>query len=631
MTATSNPRALATADFDRDGDEDVLIANHLENQLQLLLSYPFDLDLQFPDSVINFGDVFVGDTADTVVNYDPNVGIDLQVQGGVADPLNFGLQPENFTVRSGEPAPVNFSFMPQDTIGYTTLASFITDHPLQQDPITVLLIGRGVYVEITVDPILLDFGTVPPGMQRTLPLVIRNRGNGVLDLSGFQNQNAAFTHTGQAGPVAAHSAIQIDVTFQPPVVGAYRDTLYISSNDRARLVVGVILIGNSTQNGPQITSPDTVTATEDIFFSYTATAIDPDGDPVSFRFENLAPWMSAAGAVVSGTPLEGDQNTTFRVIASDGFLEDTLDVYVIVIPVNDPPIIADIPPQTIGELETLSFTVTATDPEGEALALSAFNLPSGAAFTDNGDNSGAFSWTPPFESAGSYAVSFRAVETVSVPPLADTAVASIEVIAKEPDLVMEQLTVSPNSVYLNQFATITAVVTNREAPVTGSFRVILTVDNAEVFDSTFAGMALNQSVQISAPGRFSRLGEITVAGEADPDNVITEVAKSNNRLETRVTVEPGDIIVRPNPFTPNGDNYNDRAEFNLRELGVVNPSLEIYDTRGRRIQSISNLQDNTLTWDGNDQSGEAQLPGVYLYILKDGSKKVAKGYVVLAR
>lgn len=631
VAATPNPRALATADFDRDGDEDVLIANHLDNQLQLLISYPFDLDLQFPDSVINFGDVFVGDTADTVVNYDPNAGIDLQVQGGVADPVNFGLEPENFTVRSGEPEPVNFFFMPQDTIGYTTLASFITDHPLQQDPMTVLLIGRGVYVEIVVDPILLDFGTVPPGMQRTLPLAIRNRGNGVLNLSEFQNQNPAFTHTGQPGPVAAHSAIQIDVTFQPPVVGVYRDTLFISSNDRDNPLVGVILIGNSTQNGPQITSPDTVTATEDIFFSYTATAMDPDGDPVSFHFENLAPWMSAAGDIVSGTPREGDQNTTFRVIASDGFLEDTLDVYVIVIPVNDPPTIEEIPPQTIGELETLTFNVVASDPEGETLTLSAFNLPPGAVFTDNGNNSGAFSWTPPFESAGSYAVSFRAVETVSVPPLADTAVANIEVIAKEPDLVMEQLTVSPNSVYLNQVATISAVVTNREAPVTNAFRVILTVDNAEVFDSTFAGMALNQSVQISAPGRFGRLGEIIVAAEADRGNAIAEVSETNNRLETRVTVEPGDIIVRPNPFTPNGDNFNDRAEFSLRELGVVNPFLEIYDTRGRRIQTVSNLQDNTLAWDGNDQSGEAQLPGVYLFILKDGTKNVAKGYVVLAR
>jgi hypothetical protein len=144
-------------------------------------------------------------------------------------------------------------------------------------------------------------------------------------------------------------------------------------------------------------------------------------------------------------------------------------------------------------------------------------------------------------------------------------------------------------------------------------------------------MALNQSVQISAAARFTRLEEISVTAEADPDNAIPEQSETNNRLETRVTVEPGSIMVRPNPFTPNGDNFNDRAEFNLRELGVINPFLEIYDIRGRRIRTISSLQDNTLVWNGDDQSGYVQLPGVYLYILKDGSKNVARGYVVLAR
>jgi hypothetical protein len=486
-------------------------------------------------------------------------------------------------------------------------------------------------VEIVVDPLLLDFGTVPPGMQRTLPFTIRNRGNGTLDISGYQNGDAAFSHTGQPGSLDGHSSIQIHVTFQPPAVGVYRDTLLISSNDRARPAVEVVLIGNSSLNGPQITSPDTVTAIEDIFFSYTATAIDPDGDLIHFRFENLPPWMSAAGAIVSGTPREGDQNTTFRVIASDGFLEDTLDVHVIVFPVNDPPVIEEIPPRSIQELEILTFDVVAADPEGEALALFALNLPAGATFTDSGNNSGTFTWTPSFGSAGSYAVNFRAVETISVPPLADTATAAIEVSPKEPDLLIDQLTVSPNPVYLNQFAIISAVVTNREAPIVSPFRVILTADNVSVFDSTFSGMALNQSVQISAAARFTRLEEISVTAEADPDNAIPEQSETNNRLETRVTVEPGSIIVRPNPFTPNGDNFNDRAEFNLRELGVIYPSLEIYDIRGRRIRTISSLQDNTLVWNGDDQSGDVQLPGVYLYILKDGTKNVARGYVVLAR
>jgi hypothetical protein len=54
----------------------------------------------------------------------------------------------------------------------------------------------------------------------------------------------------------------------------------------------------------------------------------------------------------------------------------------------------------------LSFTVTASDPDGDHVVLSASSLPLGAAFSDNGDNTGSFAWTPDSSQAGSYQVSF---------------------------------------------------------------------------------------------------------------------------------------------------------------------------------------------------------------------------------
>jgi len=58
----------------------------------------------------------------------------------------------------------------------------------------------------------------------------------------------------------------------------------------------------------------------------------------------------------------------------------------------------------------LSFTVSATDADGDTLTLSAATLPNGASFTDNGDGTGYFSWTPNFNQAGSYTVLFSVTD-----------------------------------------------------------------------------------------------------------------------------------------------------------------------------------------------------------------------------
>jgi hypothetical protein len=52
--------------------------------------------------------------------------------------------------------------------------------------------------------------------------------------------------------------------------------------------------------------------------------------------------------------------------------------------------------------------VSATDPDGDDISLSAEDLPSGASFVDNGDNTGTFSWTPGYTQDGEYDVTFIA-------------------------------------------------------------------------------------------------------------------------------------------------------------------------------------------------------------------------------
>ena len=50
-----------------------------------------------------------------------------------------------------------------------------------------------------------------------------------------------------------------------------------------------------------------------------------------------------------------------------------------------PPTLFSIGDKSVNEGQLLEFAVTATDPNGDSLSLTAAKLPSGATFTDKGD------------------------------------------------------------------------------------------------------------------------------------------------------------------------------------------------------------------------------------------------------
>ena len=64
-----------------------------------------------------------------------------------------------------------------------------------------------------------------------------------------------------------------------------------------------------------------------------------------------------------------------------------------------PPVMSPINNRTTDEGETLTFTISASDPDGDALTYSASNLPQGASFSPA---TRTFSWTPTNDQAGVY-------------------------------------------------------------------------------------------------------------------------------------------------------------------------------------------------------------------------------------
>lgn len=115
---------------------------------------------------------------------------------------------------------------------------------------------------------------------------------------------------------------------------------------------------------------------------------------------------------------------------------------------------------------------------------------------------------------------------------------------------------------------------------------------------------------------------------------IVEVA-ANDSAWNNIQLIPRDLCItivqptgiRPNPFTPNGDGYNDRVEFNLNELMTNGGVIMIFDLWGTKVRHI----ENTFTWDGRDDAGNMLQPGSYLYIVKSKGRVIAKGVIGLAR
>lgn len=144
-------------------------------------------------------------------------------------------------------------------------------------------------------------------------------------------------------------------------------------------------------------------------------AVDLDGDTLTLAAANLPGFCTltdngeGTGAIACA-PIVGDAGNypDIAAEASDGTAVGSATFALAVTAVNNPPIVAAIANQTRGEGEVFQIAVSATDPDGDALSLSASNLPVFCTLSDNGDGSGAVACAPDFIHAGNYEITVTA-------------------------------------------------------------------------------------------------------------------------------------------------------------------------------------------------------------------------------
>ncbi|MGE5608133.1 MAG: Ig-like domain-containing protein, partial [Bacillota bacterium] len=181
-----------------------------------------------------------------------------------------------------------------------------------------------------------------------------------------------------------------------------------------------------------------------------ANDIDPNGDPLSVVA--VSPTAQTRGTVqlkdgqVIFTPAENFNGvTSFSYTVSDGHAGTAVGtVTVQVNAVNDPPVLAPIPdPLATDEGKAIAFQATASDVEGDQLTFSLVDAPSGATIDPA---TGAFSWTPGDDQAGTYHFFVRVTDN-GTPILNDDQAVTItvkDVPPVEPILQVQSLTPTPS-------------------------------------------------------------------------------------------------------------------------------------------------------------------------------------------
>ena len=176
----------------------------------------------------------------------------------------------------------------------------------------------------------------------------------------------------------------------------------------------VVTIEVVDANAPPVLDPvGDLQAGERDLLQFDLTASDDEGDALTFAADPTPDGASldAETGRFSWTPTRaqiGEHSVELSV--SDATGRDSEQITITVVDDNRGPVLQAIGDRTTDEGQALGIQLAADDGDGDALTFSADGLPEGATL---GADDGRFRWTPGFDQAGEYDVTFR-VEDVSL-------------------------------------------------------------------------------------------------------------------------------------------------------------------------------------------------------------------------
>jgi hypothetical protein len=267
---------------------------------------------------------------------------------------------------------------------------------------------------LAIDPI--DTVTVAGGGFTSVPVHASGVPGALITLT------AALPSFGTLNPPGSGTgSVSTTVTLSPPngSAGTYHASITAISQGASVTQPFDIIVTGSSGGGnhpPVLTAPATDSVAIGATLSFVVSATDADGDHVDLFGSSLPPGSGFVDhandtGTFTWTPVDGQAGTYVASFSgTDGRGGSGSASTIITVtggtPVNHPPTVSAPATEQVNGGSHLAFTVTATDPDGDHVALSTGSLPLGATFTDHGDNTGTFSWTPDTSQAGNYGVAF---------------------------------------------------------------------------------------------------------------------------------------------------------------------------------------------------------------------------------
>lgn len=189
-------------------------------------------------------------------------------------------------------------------------------------------------------------------------------------------------------------------------VGTFANVLISVSDGRVAtsLPAFTIVVGDVPDTAPTISGTPPTSVMVSTAYSFTPTASDPDGDPLTYSIANKPAWasFSASSGSLSGTPGTANLGTfaNITISVSDGKGgKASLPAFAVTVQdtPNQAPTISGTPASSATAGSAYSFTPSATDPDNDTLGYTIQSKPAWAAFDTS---TGRLSGTP--TSAGTF-------------------------------------------------------------------------------------------------------------------------------------------------------------------------------------------------------------------------------------
>ena len=210
--------------------------------------------LSCSSTTLNFGDVVVGTGATRAVTLtNSGEGGVTITQADCADGADFslGVLPLPLTLSSGQTTTFPVAFTPATVGAQSATLSLVSD--AANSPTTLSVTGNGVRPaesgQLTVHPVLLDFGDVTAGTSQGQAVTLTNSGNGSLTVGEISVIGTEFSVTGMAIPLTlgVGESATLSVAFEPPLVGSVTGSISLTS-DAANSPTLISLAGNGVSS-----------------------------------------------------------------------------------------------------------------------------------------------------------------------------------------------------------------------------------------------------------------------------------------------------------------------------------------------------------------------------------------------